>query len=140
MLHGLNTHSYPNRRTNNTRWNNSSRNNDPERMRHGLNSYRQNDGFSRNGNFRGNGNFWSNRTERNERRRSDSFRRRPSERTPWTLRQNSKIRWREGNIGWTTTTTLTVVCGAMTVETGDTQWRIEYWMLIILSFKSLLCW
>jgi len=140
MLHGLNSHSYSNRRTNNTRWNNSSRNNDPERMRHGLNSYRQNDGFSRNGNFRGNGDFWSNRTERNERRRSDSFRRRPSERTPWTLRQNSKIRWREGNIGWTTTPTLTVVCGAMTVETADTQWRIEYWMLIILAFKSLLCW
>ncbi|KAG6782236.1 hypothetical protein POTOM_011630 [Populus tomentosa] len=82
MLHGLNSHSYTSRRTNNTRWNNSSRNNDPERMRHGLNSHRQNDGFSRNGNFRENGNFLSHRTERNQLRRSDSFRRRPSERTP----------------------------------------------------------
>ncbi|KAJ6706296.1 hypothetical protein OIU79_010861 [Salix purpurea] len=69
MLHGLNNNSYTNRRTNSIRWNNSSRNNVPERTRHGLNSYRENDGFSRNENFRGgNGNFW----ERNQRRRSDS--------------------------------------------------------------------
>ncbi|KAL9405755.1 hypothetical protein Peur_002727 [Populus x canadensis] len=42
--------SHDNRRTNNFRRNNSSRSNIPERMRHGRNSYRQNDSFSRNRN------------------------------------------------------------------------------------------
>jgi len=68
--------SNDNRRTNNFRRNNSSRSNIPERMRHGRNSYRQNDSFSRNHNVSGNNNFRNNRMERLW------LRRRPSERMP----------------------------------------------------------